>query len=71
MRSKLLQEAAVPDRCLATLVVDGVHCPVTSLLDYDGEETRDLSEAAVAIVLLPNGRWLSAEVSSSGVWPLQ
>jgi hypothetical protein len=71
MRSKLLQEAAVPDRCLGTLVVDGVHCPVTTMLDELGEETLDRSEAMVAIVLMPSGRWLSAEVSSSGIWPLQ
>ena len=71
MRSKRSREVAVPERCLGTLVVNGIHCPVTNLYDLDGDDTTDLDLAAVAVCLLPDGKWLTAQVSSSGVWPLQ
>lgn len=70
MRSKPLQEVVVPARILATLKVNGVHCAVTNLFDIDGDETTDLEWAEVAVVALPDGRWASLCITSTGVWPL-
>lgn len=71
MRSKHSQEEAVPDQVLGTLIINGQHCPITNMFDYEGEETLDLMEASTAVVLLPWGKWASIDVSQTGVWPLQ
>ena len=42
---------------LSALTDDGSVCPITNLLDADGDQTDDVSEAVVAIVRVAIDEW--------------
>lgn len=67
MRSK----QSLPDRVLATISVNGEQCPVTNMFDAFGEDTQVREEACSAVVLLPDGKWKSIDVTGISLWPLQ
>lgn len=43
--------------------------PVTDMFDVDGNDTEDPVEANTVVVMLPNGKWLSAECYVGEIQP--
>ena len=44
------------------ILEDGTRCPITNMLDIDGDETDDREMVCHVIAQLPDGRWLRQEV---------
>lgn len=43
---------------------DGTEIPLETLLDCDGDETEDLDDAVVAVAPLPNGKWVTIDLTA-------
>ena len=56
-----------------TIRVNGEDCPVTNLLDIDGNELGDddvFGDAYSFVAQLPDGKWLAALVEDANLRPL-
>jgi hypothetical protein len=74
MRSKPLQEAAVPAKVYCTISINGIQCPVTNMFDIDGDallDTSTLDMVCSVVAQLPNGQWVSTTANHTELWPLQ
>lgn len=63
-----------PAKVYATIRVNGVQCPVTNLLDIDGEELTDadaVNKVCRVVALAPDGAWIVIDTNYASLWPLQ
>lgn len=65
MRCKPLQEAAVLDRVLGAIRVNGNYCPITNLFGIFGEDVDTIGEAAVALGQLPDGSFFTTPIDET------
>jgi hypothetical protein len=63
-----------PTQVFCTILVNGVSCPVTNMMDIDGDElggSDTLDMVCCVVAQLPDGRWLSTVADYCDLIPLQ
>lgn len=57
-------------RVYGTILVNDIPCPVTNLIDIDGEDTDDLDQAIRGVAKAADDKWVVFDIDATGVFPL-
>ncbi len=59
------------DKIYGTVIVNGDTCPVTNLIDIDGEDTDNISEAVRGVAKYADDKWIVFDIDATGIYETQ
>lgn len=54
-----------------TVIINGISCPVTNLIDIDGDDTDDIDKACMAVAKYTDNEWVVFNIENTGIYPTQ